>query len=158
MPIPDRGVDHGAHGICQAFLEGKGGRERSALFDLPQVVIWKAEDAEEEAEVVDVEATHLTDAEDVEDEPEHVATDAKAIANKRRKRSYGCTGLKGVSRRIDTKTRNVSYQASVCFDNLTFRSSAGGWIDGFEVLSQDAWLDLMILHHASFQKQRCRCF
>ncbi|CAJ1365673.1 unnamed protein product, partial [Effrenium voratum] len=76
---------------------------------------------EEEAEVVDVEATHLTDAEDVEDEPEHVATDAKAIANKRRKRS-GCTGLKGVSRRIDTKTRNVSYQASVCFDNLTFRS------------------------------------
>jgi len=43
-------------------------------------------------------------------------------ATHRQTRPRGVTGIPGVSRRTDTKTKRISYQASVTFGNLAFRS------------------------------------
>eukprot|EP00913_Durusdinium_trenchii_P012997 g12203.t1 len=66
--------------------------------------------------------------ENEDDEENELAEDPEPRKRPRlsKKPSRGCTGLRGVSRRLDTKTRRKSYQASVRFENLSFRSKYSG--------------------------------
>ncbi|CAK8998628.1 DnaJ homolog subfamily B member 12 [Durusdinium trenchii] len=66
--------------------------------------------------------------ENEDDEENEIAEDPEPRKRPRlsKKPSRGCTGLRGVSRRLDTKTRRKSYQASVRFENLSFRSKYSG--------------------------------
>eukprot|EP00435_Cladocopium_sp_Y103_P042625 s1235_g11.t2 len=66
---------------------------------------------------------HLSD--DSSDAPlalEDAEVQAEEAPKPKEKRAYGRSGMRGVSRRMDSKTSTVSYQASVSFENVSFRS------------------------------------
>ncbi|CAL1129184.1 unnamed protein product [Cladocopium goreaui] len=83
--------------------------------------VWVAPKTQGEAPDLSLDA-HLSDSSSsaplaLEDADGHAGH-----ATPKKKRAYGCTGMRGVSRRIDSKTSRVSYQASVSFENVIFRS------------------------------------
>ncbi|CAE7405755.1 unnamed protein product [Symbiodinium pilosum] len=97
--------------------EGKCSESDISEEDAMEMVMEEAEVGESTSES---ESSEVLALEDAVQELEGPATSDEPTSKS--KRRWGRTGLRGVSKRIDTRSRTTSYQAAVCFDNLTLRS------------------------------------